>query len=1384
MTKMKKKWLYRALCGALAVTLTAGTAVMTPVADIVGTNITAHARREDIIAQGDYWKLTDEDSDGNYKLTIFGTIPDTNESTSKLPWYSYINKITEVTTENGAKTSADASYLFSYFENATSIDLSHLDTSAATGMGRMFYNCKKLTSLNLSGWDTSNVTNMNNMFYSCEKLDSLDVSGFDTSNVTNMNNMFSNCKNLTSLDLSGNWDTSSVTGMGSMFYHCENLTSLNLSGFNTSNVTNMSFMFGSCLKLTSLDLSGFDTSNVIYMNDMFKSSNNFTELDLSSFNTAKVQQIQDMFQSCSNLKTITVGNGWNTGNVTFSAYMFKDCTALVGGQGTIYDSTKTDVTYAKVDGGTSDPGYLTQSPIIAQGSYWKVTDEDFDGNYKLTIFGTIPNTNGDEASLPWYGYNSKITEITTEEGAKTSADARYLFYKMTKVTTMDLSNLDTSATTRTDSMFKYCTSLTSLDLSGWNTSNFSIMESMFNYCTSLTSLDLSGWNTSNVTSMYGMFYYCKKLETIIVGNDWNTDKVDLKDSSSMFGGCTALVGGQGTTFDSTKTDKTYARIDGGPKSATPGYFTKGHAPSTSYTVTWMDGTTLLCTSSVAEGESPVYNGETPTKDGCIFTGWKDDNGTFYANGTVLPNVTADTTYTAVFEKELAVGAEYYIGDTFSTNGAKYLWINNIYNSKGSFNYNTVISQPTYISSSGNFFWIFSPTSIQLGDEVYRNTKEVLGFRCTAGDGTSDKPFRFEIIYKDDKEQCEMDFSQVTDSLVSIKDADGNEVPLNANGKVTVTREFSIESTQPLAFPNTVHAMQNTSFNSYVYEVRSMLSESAVVSYDTSAFKGKVTSYCPSYIYFGGYTGISKYTNSYSSLNYNRFTSPTYVRGTYIRAKAQSAEMAVDVYKADGTKINSLFTPVKYDNDYYEYRLTQNLESDIYVYPAGQTFSLTLPEGVEIVNTDVIKSQNDNTYYVDILSNVTISSEKPVSTINSDGSVAVFHNSYKTIKDGRYIYEVSVVTGNMNVTELSIITTQEEMASAKVGDYIMPIEDIDLYTAGYSQFSISGIRNNNNGETYISSSGPVSNSTRRVIEPDLDFVTYINGSATPLDKGYSSADSTHNVWMITRITGTSEKSIELKGARYAPVEYEFTWADDKKTATVTFNNGDPVDATVTFEPDYDNKQFIYTATKEYEGVTYIETAEVSFPDLAEVAKIAVDDIVINQDMPTVTVTDTATNTVLELDKDYTVEYSGDTTMAGTATVTITAKDGSTYIGSKSVKFAVLPREMKASITNRRKAGSNAKATLSGEWYLPKNATNIKAGIARLSTDDTNITKYDVYNNGVKKASALKTTSGKYSFSLTLNSTHANQNLYAVTYVTYEIDDVSYVSISDMDSSIVK
>ena len=189
--------------------------------------------------------------------------------------------------------------------------------------------------------------------------------------------------------------------------------------------------------------------------------------------------------------------------------------------------------------------------------------------------------------------------------------------------------------------------------------------------------------------------------------------------------------------------------------------------------------------------------------------------------------------------------------------------------------------------------------------------------------------------------------------------------------------------------------------------------------------------------------------------------------------------------------------------------------------------------------------------------------------------------------------------------------------------------------------------------------------------------------------------------------------------------------------------------------------------------YVYAKSLTFEEVAEVSDV--DYVVVNDALPTVTVTNKRTGEPLDTSL-YELSYSvEDTSTAGVATVTVIGKGK--FEGSNIVKkFVILPKAMTAEITNRRKAGNNAKATLSGEWYLPKNATNIKAGIARLSTDDTNVTKYDVYNNGVKKASALKTTSGKYSFSLLMNSTHANQNLYAVTYVTYEIDGVPFVSLS--------
>ena len=85
-------------------------------------------------------------------------------------------------------------------------------------------------------------------------------------------------------------------------------------------------------------------------------------LDLSSFDTSNVTNMYQMFMSSSNLTTIYASDKFVTNKITdttLGTYLFSGCTKLVGGAGTAYSSTKIDKTYARIDGGTSSPGYFT-----------------------------------------------------------------------------------------------------------------------------------------------------------------------------------------------------------------------------------------------------------------------------------------------------------------------------------------------------------------------------------------------------------------------------------------------------------------------------------------------------------------------------------------------------------------------------------------------------------------------------------------------------------------------------------------------------------------------------------------------------------------------------------------------------------------------------------------------------------------------------------------------------------------------------------------------------------------------------------------------------------------------------------------------------------------
>ena len=69
--------------------------------------------------------------------------------------------------------------------------------------------------------------------------------------------------------------------------------------------------------------------------------------------------MNNMFAYSTVLKTVYVSDKFVTDSLTKYTDMFKSSTKLVGGAGTVYDADHIDKEYARVDGGTSLPGYFT-----------------------------------------------------------------------------------------------------------------------------------------------------------------------------------------------------------------------------------------------------------------------------------------------------------------------------------------------------------------------------------------------------------------------------------------------------------------------------------------------------------------------------------------------------------------------------------------------------------------------------------------------------------------------------------------------------------------------------------------------------------------------------------------------------------------------------------------------------------------------------------------------------------------------------------------------------------------------------------------------------------------------------------------------------------------
>ena len=215
--------------------------------------------------------------------------------------------------------------------------------------------------------------------------------------------------------------------------------------------------------------------------------------------------------------------------------------------------------------------------------------------------------NGDNTIKMWYNEadangNYDIT-IGSNNTIYANPSGSNLFSNLTNVTSIDLSNMDTSGivgmngmfendkvltnivfgdnfntsnATNMTAMFRGCNNLTELDLRMFDTSNVKSMynmfaesgiknvnlssfvthnldgggmQRMFFNCTKLESLDLSSFDTSSITNFEKIFYHCTSLKSLNVSN-FNTSNVT--NFYDMFNGCSSLKELDVSGFDTSK----------------------------------------------------------------------------------------------------------------------------------------------------------------------------------------------------------------------------------------------------------------------------------------------------------------------------------------------------------------------------------------------------------------------------------------------------------------------------------------------------------------------------------------------------------------------------------------------------------------------------------------------------------------------------------------------------------------------------------------------------------------------------------------------------------------------------------------------------------------
>ena len=413
--------------------------------------------------------------------------------------------------------------------------------------------------------NTTDVTNMYGMFAACESLLTINLMGFSTQNVTENRAMFMACVNLTTILVDGEkWSTQSIPDS-----YNDNFVTSPLFDYTPNLIGNA----GTKYNHTHIDIDyahidegesnpGYLTTEsykVFYDLDGDGKIDDITTVDWENGATPPTSF------AITNTPELPIPNPINKKGLKFKGWYGTPITGLTK------DKPQTDI---------SIPANAVGNRIYTAVWEEKAPYAVFD-NGTLTFYYDNNKANFDGAYGMRTTYNDKWSEVASDitkvvfdksfaDYYPTSCVCWFLLcHNLTEIQGMK-EYLNTENVTNMSGMFSG--KFTALDLSNFKTEKVTKMDYMFANCENLTTLDLSYFSTKNVTNMEYMFLNSNNLRTIYVGDNWTTSAVT--SSENMFNGCTALIGGKGSSINEYGiTDATYANIDD-PENGKPGYFTK------------------------------------------------------------------------------------------------------------------------------------------------------------------------------------------------------------------------------------------------------------------------------------------------------------------------------------------------------------------------------------------------------------------------------------------------------------------------------------------------------------------------------------------------------------------------------------------------------------------------------------------------------------------------------------------------------------------------------------------------------------------------------------------------------------------------------------------